>query len=146
MNVLTLVLFLAAAISLSSAFFAGSKRPQTGLLQMNFFKQLFGPKASVTASHILVKGGEGPAFLSKLKGQINAAPDKQAAFAKAAFQHSSCPSKQKGGSLGSFGPGQMVPAFDKVCFNEEVDVVHGPIKTQFGAHLIYIEERTEPEE
>jgi parvulin-like peptidyl-prolyl isomerase len=46
-----------------------------------------------------------------------------------------------GGSLGSFGPRQMVPEFDKVVFNEAVGVIHGPIKTQFGAHLILIESR-----
>lgn len=46
-----------------------------------------------------------------------------------------------GGSLGSFSPKQMVPEFDKVVFNEAVGVIHGPIKTQFGAHLILIESR-----
>jgi peptidyl-prolyl cis-trans isomerase C len=37
----------------------------------------------------------------------------------------------------------MVPEFDKVVFSEAVGVVHGPIKTQFGAHLILIESRSE---
>ena len=46
-----------------------------------------------------------------------------------------------GGSLGSFSPKQMVPEFDKVVFNEAVGVIHGPIKTQFGSHLILIESR-----
>ena len=59
-------------------------------------------------------------------------------------RYSSCPSSQKGGSLGSFGRGAMVPAFDEVVFNKEVGVVHGPVKTPFGAHLILIESRTEP--
>ena len=35
----------------------------------------------------------------------------------------------------------MVPEFDKVVFNEAVGVIHGPIKTQFGSHLILIESR-----
>ena len=39
-------------------------------------------------------------------------------------------------TLGSFGQGAMVPEFDKVVFNDEVGVVHGPVKTQFGYHLI----------
>jgi peptidyl-prolyl cis-trans isomerase C len=42
-----------------------------------------------------------------------------------------------------FGPGQMVKEFDTVVFNDDVGVVHGPIKTQFGYHLIYINDRTD---
>jgi peptidyl-prolyl cis-trans isomerase C len=41
-----------------------------------------------------------------------------------------------------FGPGQMVPEFDHVCFNEAVGVVHGPVKTQFGYHLVEVTERS----
>ncbi|MHC4352699.1 MAG: peptidylprolyl isomerase [Planctomycetota bacterium] len=63
-------------------------------------------------------------------------------FAEMAKTHSSCPSGQKGGALGEFSPGQMVPEFDQVVFNEEVGVVHGPIKTQFGYHLVEITNRT----
>ena len=62
-------------------------------------------------------------------------------FAEMAKTHSSCPSGQKGGALGEFSPGQMVPEFDQVVFNEEVGVVHGPIKTQFGYHLVEITSR-----
>ena len=40
---------------------------------------------------------------------------------------------KSGGALGTFKQGQMVPAFDKVVFNEELGVIHGPIKTPFGA-------------
>ncbi len=63
-------------------------------------------------------------------------------FAAVAKQHSQCPSGQQGGDLGEFGPGQMVPEFDKVVFNEEVGTVHGPIKTEFGYHLVEITNRT----
>ena len=63
-------------------------------------------------------------------------------FAEVAKEHSSCPSSRQGGDLGSFGPGQMVPEFDKVVFNDEVGQVHGPVKTQFGYHLLEITERT----
>ncbi|MEO9945465.1 MAG: peptidylprolyl isomerase [Paraglaciecola sp.] len=55
---------------------------------------------------------------------------------------SSCPSGAQGGALGSFSQGQMVPEFDKVVFNDELNVVHGPIKTQFGYHLLEITERS----
>ncbi len=48
-----------------------------------------------------------------------------------------------GGSLGSFGPGQMVPEFDSAVFGGEVGVVQGPVKTDFGYHLLEVTERTE---
>ena len=50
---------------------------------------------------------------------------------------------KSGGDLGEFGPGQMVAEFNDVCFNEEVGVVHGPVKTQFGYHLIEVTKRSE---
>jgi len=91
--------------------------------------------ASATARHILVDTEE---KCNELKDQITAGSD----FADLAKQHSSCPSGNSGGDLGSFGPGMMVPEFDTVCFNEEVGVVHGPVKTQFGYHLLEITERS----
>lgn len=65
------------------------------------------------------------------------------AFADAASQFSTCPSAKSGGSLGSFEPGKMVKEFDDVCFDESIPVgeVVGPLKTQFGYHLIVVEER-----
>ena len=65
-----------------------------------------------------------------------------AAFAEMAKQHSTCPSGQKGGDLGEFGPGQMVKEFDDVVFSAEIGEVHGPVKTQFGFHLIEVTSRT----
>ena len=49
----------------------------------------------------------------------------------------------EGGGLGSFGPGQMVKEFDDVVFSGDLNVVHGPVKTQFGYHLLEITERSE---
>eukprot|EP00523_Entomoneis_sp_CCMP467_P002628 CAMPEP_0168748818 /NCGR_PEP_ID=MMETSP0724-20121128/16378_1 /TAXON_ID=265536 /ORGANISM="Amphiprora sp., Strain CCMP467" /LENGTH=171 /DNA_ID=CAMNT_0008796671 /DNA_START=35 /DNA_END=550 /DNA_ORIENTATION=+ len=104
----------------------------------NFFKR-FTTKA--TASHILVSGGAEAEFkLQDLKEIIGDSPIQ---FAEAAAKYSECPSASSGGSLGEFGPGAMVKEFDQVVFNEEVGKVHGPIKTQFGYHLIYISERIE---
>lgn len=91
------------------------------------------PKAS--ARHILVAD---EAACEKLKQEIEGGGD----FAALAKEHSQCPSGQQGGELGSFGPGQMVPEFDQVCFNGEVGVVHGPVKTQFGYHLVEVTERS----
>jgi peptidyl-prolyl cis-trans isomerase C len=82
-----------------------------------------------SACHILVKTRE---EAEKLKAQI----DKGGDFAKLAKKHSLCPSGKKGGDLGEFKPGQMVKAFDNVVFKKPLLEVHGPVKTQFGFHLI----------
>ena len=86
------------------------------------------------ARHILVST---EAECLEIKGKIEAGDE----FASLAKQHSTCPSGQKGGALGEFGPGQMVKEFDDVVFNEEVGKVHGPVKTQFGYHLLEITSR-----
>jgi peptidyl-prolyl cis-trans isomerase C len=90
---------------------------------------------SAAARHILVDNEE---ECIKLKNEIEAGTG----FAESAKKHSKCPSGAEGGSLGEFSPGQMVPEFDTVVFNEELGKVHGPIKTQFGYHLIEITSRT----
>ena len=90
------------------------------------------PRAS--ARHILVKS---EAECLKLKEQIAAGAD----FAELAKIHSQCPSGKEGGDLGSFGQGEMVREFDDVVFNAAVDTVHGPVKTQFGYHLIEVTSR-----
>eukprot|EP00816_Leptocylindrus_hargravesii_P005195 CAMPEP_0196813630 /NCGR_PEP_ID=MMETSP1362-20130617/37964_1 /TAXON_ID=163516 /ORGANISM="Leptocylindrus danicus, Strain CCMP1856" /LENGTH=112 /DNA_ID=CAMNT_0042189953 /DNA_START=111 /DNA_END=449 /DNA_ORIENTATION=+ len=93
------------------------------------------------ASHILIKGGaEAEIKLEDLKREIGNNP---VAFAEAAATYSACPSGRSGGNLGDFGPGQMVKEFDQVVFSEDVGVVHGPVKTQFGYHLILINSRND---
>ena len=101
------------------------------------------PKKSASASHILVKGPDATKFLTKLKGEISSSKDIPNKFAELAAKHSSCPSAKSGGSLGTFKQGQMVPAFDRVVFSESVGVVHGPINTPFGSHLILIDKRSD---
>ena len=64
-------------------------------------------------------------------------------FGDVAKEHSSCPSGAQGGDLGSFGPGMMVPEFDEVVFSANLGEVHGPVKTQFGFHLLEITSRTD---
>ena len=67
-----------------------------------------------------------------------------AKFMALAEQHSKCPSgKASGGKLGTFRPGSMVPPFDKAIFDEgnKVGEVIGPVQTNFGWHLIWIEDR-----
>jgi peptidyl-prolyl cis-trans isomerase C len=89
-----------------------------------------------SARHILVATEQ---ECNDLKKQIEEGKD----FAEIAKAHSKCPSGQKGGELGEFTPGQMVPEFDKVVFSAEVGKVHGPVKTNFGYHLVEITSRTE---
>jgi peptidyl-prolyl cis-trans isomerase C len=72
-----------------------------------------------------------------LKQQIANGAD----FGDLAKKHSTCPSSSDGGNLGSFGPGQMVPEFDQVVFSAPVGVVQGPVKTQFGMHLLEVTSR-----
>ncbi|MGW2629000.1 peptidylprolyl isomerase [Streptomyces chattanoogensis] len=74
---------------------------------------------------------------SELKAQIAAGAD----FAELAKQHSTCPSGRQGGDLGTFGPGQMVKEFDQVVFSAPVGTVQGPVKTQFGFHLLEVTSR-----
>ena len=87
--------------------------------------------AKAEARHILVASEE---LCETLMTQIADG----ATFADVAKEHSTCPSGSNGGDLGSFGPGQMVPEFDEVVFNEEVGKVHGPVRTDFGFHLLEI--------
>ncbi len=90
--------------------------------------------ASASARHLLVDSEE---LCNELKAKIEAGAD----FADVAKEYSSCPSGKDGGALGTFGEGQMVPEFDTVVFNEAVNVVHGPVKTQFGYHLLEVTSR-----
>lgn len=85
----------------------------------------------VRASHILV-GSEQEA--NNLLSQINSGTS----FESLAQQHSQCPSGKKGGDLGFFGKGQMVPAFETTAFSMQPGQVSQPIKTQFGYHIIKV--------
>ena len=91
--------------------------------------------AKAKASHILVPTQQ---ECETLKQKIEGGAD----FAEIAKQHSKCPSGKQGGALGEFGPGQMVAEFDKVVFTGEVGKVLGPVKTQFGYHLIKVTARS----
>lgn len=88
------------------------------------------------ARHILVETTD---ECNDLKQRIADGED----FVALAMKHSKCPSGRRGGDLGSFGPGQMVPEFDKVVFSAPLNEVQGPVKTQFGYHLLEVTSRTE---
>lgn len=87
-----------------------------------------------TARHILVDTAE---KAQQLKDEIIAGAD----FAELAKAHSSCPSGKQGGDLGQFGRGMMVKAFDEVVFSAPINEVQGPVKTEFGYHLLEVTSR-----
>jgi peptidyl-prolyl cis-trans isomerase C len=95
-----------------------------------------GIELKARARHILVDTEE---QCLDLKKQIEGGTE----FAEVAKLHSKCPSGKSGGDLGEFSPGQMVREFDDVVFNSEVGRTHGPVKTQFGFHLIEITHRAD---
>ena len=94
-------------------------------------------EVKATARHILVKNEEEvPIIVSELESGKT--------FASVAQEYSACPSSSQGGSLGSFTPGTMVKEFDAVIFNPDTNIgeVVGPVKTQFGYHMIVVDKRT----
>lgn len=94
---------------------------------------------AVNASHILVDSEE---KASQLLSDIN---EGKISFEDCARANSSCPSSEQGGNLGEFTRGQMVPEFDEACFTMAVGEIRGPIKTQFGYHLIKLNSKKEAE-
>lgn len=89
---------------------------------------------SVNASHILVSNArDAEGIMIRLsKGED---------FAGLAKRFSKCPSKSKGGNLGWFSKGEMVPEFEKACFEGQKGQVVGPVKTEFGYHIILINDQ-----
>ena len=96
----------------------------------------FQEKAQVRARHILVETREQAENIGK---ELEQGLD----FAEAAKKYSTCPSGEKGGDLGYFTRGQMVPEFEKAAFEGAVGELIGPVKTQFGYHLIQIDDKKE---
>jgi peptidyl-prolyl cis-trans isomerase C len=97
--------------------------------------KLLKPEEEVSARHILV---DTEAEAKALKDKL----DKGADFAQLAKENSKDPgSKDDGGSLGYFGRGQMVPQFEEIAFKLEKGQVSDPVKTQFGWHVIKLEDR-----
>jgi peptidyl-prolyl cis-trans isomerase C len=85
----------------------------------------------VHAAHILVKDqAKAYELLARIKSGEK--------FETIAKEYSMCPSKSKGGDLGTFGRGQMVKKFEDAAFNAKKGEVVGPVKTEFGYHLIKV--------
>lgn len=97
----------------------------------------FSKGETVNAKHILVAEEE------KCSEILESIVSGKTEFEAAAKEFSTCPSGAQGGDLGEFGRGQMVPEFEQAAFEAEIGHVVGPVKTQFGYHLIKVEKRTE---
>ncbi|MFR1710538.1 MAG: peptidylprolyl isomerase [Clostridium sp.] len=97
-------------------------------------KEMFKGQASVKAKHILVDTEE---KANEIKEKIN----NGLAFEEAAKEFSTCPSSSQGGDLGEFTRGKMVPEFENAAFELEIGKVSEPVKTQFGYHLIKVDEK-----
>ena len=124
--------FVATTASASSSLSMGAFDFIANAFKNNEYEDRF-----ATASHILVDTNEECVVVQK---EITAGTK----FGDAARTYSKCPSSSKGGSLGKFQPGQMVPEFDAVVFDDATKIgeVYGPIATQFGYHLIQVQDRT----
>ena len=103
-------------------------------------KSQFKKGATVHAKHILTDSEE------KCNQILESIVSGEKVFEDAAKEFSTCPSGQRGGDLGEFGKGQMVKEFEDAAFAAEIGHVVGPVKTQFGYHLIKVEEKKDAAE
>lgn len=105
----------------------------------NANKSKFAEGAKVSARHILVDSLEkANDVIEEMKKGLD--------FSVAAERYSSCPSKAQGGSLGYFGKGMMVPEFEEAAFALQEGAISEPVKTQFGYHIIVVDDRKEAQE
>ena len=102
---------------------------------------------SVQARHVLIKSSkdedqkvraEKRARAEELQKQLVKGAD----FAKIAAENSDCPSKNQGGSLGSFERGRMVKEFEDAAFSQKVMEVGPVVETSFGFHIIQVQAHT----
>ena len=101
---------------------------------------------TVQARHILIKceadapkaeKEEKMAKIEKIRKELKGGAD----FAELAKEHSACPSKSKGGDLGSFPRGGMVPPFEKAAFSQKIDEIGPIVTTKFGYHIVKVTQR-----
>jgi peptidyl-prolyl cis-trans isomerase D len=104
-------------------------------------KAIYNKPEEIKARHILVKGDDAKNLdkLKAIKAKLNAGN-----FASVAGKETEDPSgKSTGGELGWFARGKMVPEFEDVAFNLKKGQISEPVKTQFGYHLIFLEDKKE---
>ncbi len=103
-------------------------------------KQRYAKPATVSAKHILTDSEE------KCNDILEKITSGEKAFEEAAKEFSTCPSGAQGGDLGEFGRGHMVKEFEEAAFAAEVGHIVGPVQTQFGYHLIKVEQKNDAKE
>ena len=96
-------------------------------------------RETISAKHILVETEE---EAKKVIDELDSGED----FGEVAAKYSKCPSKDAGGSLGEFGRGQMVPEFEEAAFSLDVGELSEPVKTDFGYHVIIVDDKVNPDE
>lgn len=99
-------------------------------------KENFKEKMKFNADHILVAD-------ETLANEIHDKIVNGENFEQLAKEYSTCPSKEKGGNLGTFTEGQMVKEFEDAVKTMELGSISGPVKTQFGYHIVRLNERNE---
>lgn len=100
-------------------------------------KEKYAKPEEISASHILNESEEA------CKEAYEKIKNREIDFATAAREYSSCPSKEQGGSLGFFARGRMVPEFEDAAFAMKVGEISQPVKTQFGYHIIMVDDKNE---
>ena len=102
-------------------------------------KEEFATPLKMRASHIMVDSGEQAEEVLK---KLSEGSD----FAALAKEYSKDPSKEKGGDIGYFVKGQLIPEIEEVCLKLKVGETSGVIKTKIGYHIIKVTDRIEPKE
>ncbi len=119
---------------------------QDGFKIIKFLESKEGDELYVNASHILINFGSDTAAAKKQAEDILKRAKSGEDFAKLAFELSQDPSaKQNSGDLGWFTKGAMVKEFEDATMNGTTGSIIGPIKTQFGFHIIYIKDKSRKE-
>lgn len=115
-------------------------------------KEMFSTPESIQARHILISvdpdADEETVTAAREKADSirQALLDGEAEFDTAAQEHSDCPSGQRGGDLGLFSRGQMVPEFEKAAFSQEIEAIGDIVQTQFGFHIVQVTAKQAEEE
>lgn len=88
----------------------------------------------ISVKHILI---ETKKEAYEIKKEIES---EKISFSDAALKYSMCPSNMNGGSLGTFGKGRLTPSFEEAAFNAKINVLTDPVETEFGFHIILVED------
>jgi len=102
-------------------------------------REMFKTEETVSAKHILVDSED---KAKEVIEKINSGTS----FEDAAKEFSNCPSSEQGGNLGEFGRGRMVPEFEKAAFELSVGEISEPVQTQFGYHIIKVENKLQADD